>query len=92
MKRSFERFEMRLYESGLHDEVQKRTLKLHVSLRELYEGPARAPSIAAARRDVYKWLMGKGKGLNEVARLFDRMPSGILKLQGRGVRGNGKRK
>jgi len=80
MKRSFEKFSERLEAVGLYSQVLERTLKRHVSLIELYEGPVKAPSIAAARRDVYKWLMGKGKGLNEVARLFDRAPSGIVKL------------
>ncbi len=88
MKRSFHKFCTRLEEAGLYSQVLERTLEQHVSLIDLYEGPVRAPSIAAARRDVYAWLMRKGKGLNEVARLFDRAPSGVLKL----VSGAGARK
>jgi hypothetical protein len=79
-RRSFRKFETRLDSVGLRKEIKSRALKLHVTLRELYEGPDRAPSIAAARRAVYTWLMEGGKGLNEVARLFDRAPSGIVKL------------
>lgn len=82
MKRSFNKFLVRLAAIGLLGGVQARALKLHVSLRDLYEGPTRAPSIVLARRDVYRWLMKGGKGLNEVARLFDRAPSGISKLVG----------
>jgi hypothetical protein len=88
MKRSFDKFLVRLGESGLIDKIEARALSAHVSMRELYEGPDRAPSIAGARRDIYKWLMERGKGLNEVARLFDRAPNGVFKL----VRGTGKRK
>jgi hypothetical protein len=80
MKRSFIKFSERLEAIGLYDQVLARTLKMHVSLLELYEGPDKAPSIVAARRTIYKWLMSEGKGLNEVARLFDRAPSGVLKL------------
>ena len=80
MKRSFQKFSERLEAAGLYSQVLERTLKRHVSLIELYEGPIKAPSIVAARRDVYKWLMKEGKGLNEVARLFDRAPNGVLKL------------
>jgi hypothetical protein len=85
MKRSFEKFSKRLEAVGLFDEVLDLSLQEHVTLRDLYEGPVRAPSIANARRKIYKWLMKEGKGLNEVARLFDRAPSGVLKLtRGRG--------
>jgi hypothetical protein len=80
MKRSFIKFSERLEAIGLYEQVLARTLKRHVSLIELYEGPDKAPSIAGARRDIYKWLMKEGKGLNEVARLFDRAPSGVFKL------------
>jgi hypothetical protein len=81
--RAFKPFVARLDEIGLHAEVETRTLVHHVSLRELYEGPDGAPSITAARRAVYLWLMETGKGLNEVARLFDRAPSGISKMTSR---------
>lgn len=80
MKRSYTKFSERLAAIGLFNEVLDRALQEHVTLRELYEGPDKAPSIAAARRTVYRWLMKEGKGLNEVARLFDRAPSGVLKL------------
>lgn len=83
--RSYRRFVTRLESIGLRVSVEKRALKLHVSLRELYEGPDRAPSIAAARRAVYIWLAGEGKGLNEIARLFDRAPSGVSKLANGGA-------
>lgn len=79
MKRSFEKFTDRLNSVGLFKEVEARVLALHVTLQELYEGP-HAPSIIAARRDVYSRLMKKGKSLNEIARLFDRSPSGVMKL------------
>lgn len=79
-ERSFRKFALRLGTIGLRDEVEKRSLALHVSLRDLYEGPDRAPSIASARKAVYGWLKGKGKGNNEIARLFDRQPSGVQKL------------
>ena len=80
MKRSFDKFEARLTAIGLREKIEARAVALHVTLRDLYEGPDKAPSIVGARRAVYTWLMGKGKGLNEVARLFDRAPSGVLKL------------
>ena len=80
MKRSFQKFVARLDAIGLLNNVESRAVKLHVTLRDLYEGPNRAQSIAAARRSVYLWLMGDGKGLNEVARLFDRAPSGVMKM------------
>jgi len=78
--RSFARFRTRLDAIGLLKYVEARALKLHVSLRDLYDGPARAPSIAAARRAVYLWLMKAGKGVNEIARLFDRAPNGVWKI------------
>jgi hypothetical protein len=80
MNRSFRKFTTRLRENGLRDQIEKRALKMHVSLRDLYDGPTLAPSNAAARRAVYLWLMKEGKGLNEVARMFDRAPSGVMKL------------
>jgi hypothetical protein len=80
MKRSYERFRTRIHKIGLLSKIETRALQLHVSLRDLYSGPGRAPSIAAARRDVYLWLIEEGKGNNEIARLFDRAPSGVLKL------------
>jgi hypothetical protein len=80
MKRSFAQFVKRLDDIDLHKKVEARARALHVSLRELYEGPNRAPSIAAARRAVYQWLMKEGKGVNEVAQLFDRAKSGVWKM------------
>lgn len=84
-KRSFRRFSARLDAIGLRRAIEKRALAAHVSLRELYDGPGRgAPSIVAARRAVYTWLMSEGKGLNEIGRLFDRAPSGVSKLTNSG--------
>ena len=80
MKRSFAKFEERLRAGALHAELTKRALAHHVSLRELYEGVDRAPSITAARHAVYAWLSKKGKGVNEIARLFDRMPNGVSRM------------
>ncbi len=88
MTRSFRKFVTRLDKIGLHQMLEKRALKLHVSLQELYEGPNRAPSITAARRDAYSWLFKRGKGINEIARLFDRAPSAVSRL----TRKNGVRK
>ena len=85
MKRSFTKFVARLDTIKLRTKVEARALQAHVSLRDLYEGPDRAPSIAAARRAIYLWLLKEGKGNNEIARLFDRAPSGVLKLT-KGVR------
>lgn len=82
MKRSFSKFEARLDATGLRGEVESRARKLRVSLRELYDG-AHAPSIVAARRAIYTWLIDEGKSINEVARLFDRIPSGVHKLRAR---------
>lgn len=79
-ERSFRKFIARLDEMGLHQELHKRTLTFHVTLKELYDG-GREPSVIAARRAVYSWLMKeKGRGLNEVARLFDRAPTGVAKM------------
>lgn len=80
MTRSFQKFTQRLKTIGLRDQIEKRCLTLNVSMRDLYEGPDRAQSIAAARRSVYGWLITKGKGINEIARLFDRAPNGVWKL------------
>jgi hypothetical protein len=80
MKRSFQNFVKRLDDIGLHKKVEALTLKHHVSLLELYEGPSRATSISAARRAVYLWLMKRGKGVNEIARIFDRAPNGVWKM------------
>ena len=85
MKRSYTKFTARLDAAGLRTEIEARALKLHVSLPELYDGPARAPSIVAARRAVYAWLAKQGKGNNEIARLFDRAPSGVMMLLRRGA-------
>lgn len=82
--RSFQRFVRELDKIRLRQMLEKRALKLHVSLRDLYEGPGRAPSISSARRAIYLWLQERGKGINEIARLFDRAPSGVMKL----MRGN----
>jgi hypothetical protein len=79
-KRSYRKFVTRLGTVNLLGDVEKRALALHVSLQELYEGPDRAPSISAARRAVYLWLMEEGKGINEIARLFDRAPNGVWKM------------
>lgn len=78
--RSFTKFKERLTESGLVDDVQTWAMRMGVSLRELYDGPIKAPSIVAARRSVYQRLLKSGKSVNEVARIFDRAPSGVLKL------------
>jgi hypothetical protein len=80
VKRSFSQFVKRLGAVGLLNGVEDRSLALHVSLKELYEGPNRAPSITAARRAVYLWLMEEGKGNNEIARLFDRAPNSVWKM------------
>ena len=80
MTRSYQKFVIKLTAIGLLNSVESRAVKLHVTLRDLYEGPNRAQSIAAARRAVYLWLMGEGKGINEIARLFDRAPSGVMKM------------
>jgi hypothetical protein len=80
MTRSFERFVKRLDEIGLHDEIRTRALARAVSLRDLYSGP-RVPSTMRARRAVYTWLTTrKRKSINEVARMFDRAPTGVRKL------------
>lgn len=80
MKRSFAKFTARLDEIDLRRGVESRSVKMHVTLRDLYEGPGRVTSIASARRVVYGWLSKEGKGINEIARLFDRSPSGVTKL------------
>lgn len=80
-RRSYTNFVERLTAIGLLAEVEARTLKKHVTLLDLYKGHCgRGSSTAAARRAVYKWLMSEGKSINEVARLFDRAPSGVFKL------------
>jgi hypothetical protein len=80
MKRSFTKFTARLDAIGLHGKVEAHALALHVSLRDLYEGQGRVPSIANARQFVYRWLLKQGKGVNEIARLFDRAAGGVSKL------------
>jgi len=80
MPRRFTTFVRNIEAIGLRSGIESRALKSHVSLRDLYEGPNRAPSIAAARRTVYVWLLSQGKGINEIARLFDRAPNGVFKL------------
>jgi hypothetical protein len=79
-KRSFQDFLIRLEANGLLEDMKKRCAKARVSLLELYEGPIKAPSIVAARRSVYLWLLKEGKGINEIARLFDRAPNGVVKM------------
>ena len=80
MKRSFEKFEAHLYLVGLHADIEKHARKQNITLRSLYEGENRAPSVSAARRATYSWLRARGKGVNEIARLFDREPSGVAKM------------
>lgn len=80
MNRSYKTFVKRLTDIGLFDEVLDRALTAHVTLRDLYEGPDKATSIAAARRAIYGWLVKEGKSVNEVARLFDRAPNGVWKM------------
>ena len=57
--RSFNKFVVRLESIGVRAKVEKYALSYRITLRELYEGPNRAPSITAARRDVYPWLYGR---------------------------------
>jgi hypothetical protein len=78
--RSYNAFVARLEAIKIRTKIEQRALAVHVTLRELYEGPNRAPSIVAARRAVYLWLMEEGKGINEIARLFDRAPNGVWKM------------
>jgi hypothetical protein len=78
-RRSFQKFSKRLEGIGLLKDVEKLALAAHVTLHDLYDGE-RAPSIVAARRVVYLRLIEDGKSLNEIARLFDRASSGVLKL------------
>lgn len=78
MKRSFGNFVTRLRDVGLYDAIEKRALASHVSLQALYNGD-RTASVCAARRSVYLWLLKK-KSVNEIARLFDRAPSGIHRM------------
>ena len=80
MTRSFTKFYVRIEAIGLRAGIEKRARTHHVTLRDLYDGPNRAPSITAARRAVYRWLTDEGKGNNEIARLFDRTPSSVSNL------------
>jgi hypothetical protein len=80
VKRSFSKFVARLDAIGLHVKIETRALQLHVSLRDLYAGQGRVPSIAVARRAVYLWLVKEGMGYNGIARLFDRAPNSVWKL------------
>lgn len=80
MKRSYTKFEARLESVGLLTDVEKHARRQSITLRELYEGPDRAPSVSAARKSVYTWLSKRGKGLREIARIFDRAPNGIRKM------------
>lgn len=78
-KRSFTKFEARLKKTALYTEIEKRALAHNVTLRDLYEGGDRTWSVSAARTAVYMWLSKRGKSVNEIARIFDRMPSGVFK-------------
>ena len=69
----------RLAAAGLQKEIESIVRRSRVSLRDLYEGP-RMPTIVAARRVVYARLMMRGKGINEISRLFDRASNSISKL------------
>lgn len=81
MTRSYTKFVKRLESIGLRADVEKRALANHVSLRDLYKGGEHEPSIIAARKSVYAWLKNKkGRGNNEIARLFDRSNSSISKM------------
>lgn len=81
MSRSYTRFVSRLEAIALKIDVEKRSLSYHVSLRDLYEGADRSPSVIAARRAVYLWLKKyKKRGNNEIARLFDRSNGSISRL------------
>jgi hypothetical protein len=81
VKRSFPKFVDRLNAAGLKEEVEAHARAHRVSLQDLYEGPYQAPSVVAARRAVYRWLAkNKKKGTNEIARLFDRARSGVVKF------------
>jgi hypothetical protein len=79
-ERSFRKFQLRLNNTGLRATISGRALAHRVSLRDLYEGGNRTQSISAARRAVYRWLVKEGWSVNEVARLFNRAPSGVLKM------------
>lgn len=80
-KRSFQRFVRKLDKMGLRKALEERAIDLHVSLRDLYgDGSRGTTSISAARREVYLWLQKQGKGINEIARLFDRAPNGVWRL------------
>lgn len=86
-KRSFQRFVRKLDKIGLRQALEERAIDLHVSLRDLYGDDSRGTtSISAARREIYLWLQKQGKGINEIARLFDRAPSGVLKMMRRHIR------
>lgn len=80
--RSYERFAARLTEIGLFNQIAAQARQQHITVRELYEGSNRgAPSVNRARKAIYAWLRDKkGKGNNEIARLFDRAPSGIARM------------
>ena len=80
MTRSFRKFLVRLDGAGMRAKIERLALVHYVTLRELYEGKDLAPSIVAARRSVYSWLVKEGKSVNEVARLFDRAPNGVWKM------------
>lgn len=86
MKRSYEKFVARIDQMGLTGMLDKRLKKSRVTVIEIYQG-GRAPSIVAARRDVYRWLNDIGYGNNEIARMFDRAQSGIMKMLRNGEKG-----
>lgn len=79
MKRSFAKFEERLRSVALYAEIEKRALAHNITLRDLYAGPDRVPSISTARTVVYAWLSKRGKGVREIARIFDRSANGVVK-------------
>jgi hypothetical protein len=77
--RAFGVFVRRLKSIGLLDEIEKHAANASVSLRDLYSGDPTA-SVVGARRAAYQRLHVKGKSVREIARLFDRAPSGVHKL------------
>lgn len=81
MERSYAAFLRKLDTIGIRSQLEKRSLKNQVSLERLYGTHARGSELtSAARADVYVWLAKRGMGINEIARLFDRAPSGVMKL------------
>lgn len=81
-ERPFKAFTARLKAIGLLEEISEIARRTsHITLIDLYEGSGKIPSIGNARREVYRHLAESyGKGINEIARLFDRAPSGIMRM------------